>query len=104
MGSPSVVRSPAFQSAVHACQRLLPKGRPGPEASSPQAQARMLGVSACMRKHGISGFPDPTTSLPPNSAGNSAILGNGGYFLAIPKSIDTRSPAFERAATACNLR
>lgn len=104
MGSPSVVRSPAFQSAAHVCQRLLPKGPPGPEASSPQAQARMLGVSACMRKHGISGFPDPTTSLPSNSAGNSAILGGGGYFLAIPKSIDTRSPAFARAATACKLR
>jgi hypothetical protein len=104
MGSASVVRSPAFQSAAHACQRLLPKGAPGPEASSPRAQARMLGVSACMRKHGISGFPDPSTSLPSSSAGNSAILGGGGYFLAIPKSIDTRSQAFERAAAACKLR
>ncbi len=104
MGSPTVVRSPAFQSAAHACERLLPKGPPGPEASSPRAQARILAVSACMRRHGIPGFPDPTTSLPPNSAPNSAILGGGGYILAIPKSIDTRSPAFERAAAACNLR
>jgi hypothetical protein len=64
----------------------------------------MLAVSACMRKHGISGFPDPTSSLPSNSTPSSAILGNGGYFLAIPKSIDTRSPAFGRAAAACNLR
>jgi len=104
MGSASTLQSPAFQSAAHACQRLLPKGPPGPEASSPQAQARMLGVSACMRKHGISGFPDPSTSPPSSSAGNSAMLGGGGYFLAIPKSIDTRSPAFERAAAACKLR
>jgi hypothetical protein len=56
-----------------------------------------------MRKHGISGFPDPTTS-PPSNPGNSGILGHGGYYLAIPKSIDANSPAFEQAAAACNLR
>lgn len=103
MGSPSTVQSPAFQSAAHSCQRLLPKGAPGPEASSSQAQARMLEVSACMRKHGISGFPDPTTSPPSSSAGNSGIIGSGGYYLAIPNSIDTSSPEFERAAAACNF-
>jgi hypothetical protein len=104
MSSPSIVQSPAFQSAAHSCQRLLPKGPPGPEPPSGQVQARMLTVSACMRKHGISGFPDPTSSPPSNSASTSGIIGNGGYFLAIPKSIDTSSPAFEQAAAACNLR
>jgi hypothetical protein len=64
----------------------------------------MLEVSACMRKHGISGFPDPTTSPPSNPAGYSGIIGNGGYYLAIPKSIDTNTPAFEQASAACNLR
>ncbi len=103
MGSPSTMQSPAFQSAAHSCQRLLPKGPPGPEPPSPQAQARMLEVSACMRKHGISGFPDPSTSPPSNPAGNSGIIGSGGYYLAIPKSIDTSSPAFEQAAAACNF-
>jgi hypothetical protein len=102
MGSPRTIESPAFQSALRSCQRLLPKGAPGPEASSPQALARMLEVSACMRKHGISGFPDPSAS-PPSSPGNSALIGSGGYYLAIPKSIDTNSPAFERAAAACNF-
>jgi hypothetical protein len=102
MGSPRTIESPAFQSALHSCQSLLPKGAPSSEASSPQEQARILGVSACMRKHGISGFPDPSTS-PPNPAGNSAILGRGGYYLAIPKSIDTNAPAFKRAAGACNF-
>jgi hypothetical protein len=103
MGSPSTVRSPAFQSAAHSCQRLLPKGPPGPEPPSPQVQARMLEVSDCMRKHGITGFPDPTTSPPSSPAGNSAIVGSGGYYLAIPKSIDTSSSAFERAAAVCNF-
>jgi hypothetical protein len=103
LGSAAVLQSPAFQSAAHSCQRLLPKGPPGPEPPSHQAQARMLEVSACMRKHGISGFPDPTTAPPSSSAGYSGIIGNGGYFLAIPSSIDTRSPAFEQAAAACNF-
>jgi hypothetical protein len=103
MGSPRTIESPAFQSALRSCQRLLPKGAPSSEPSSPQAQARILDVSACMRKHGISGFPDPSTSPPSNPAGNGAVLGSGGYYLAIPKSIDTKSPAFERAAAACNF-
>jgi hypothetical protein len=103
MGSPSMVQSPAFQSAAHSCQRLLPKGPPGPEPPSPQAQSRMREVSACMRRHGISGFPDPTTSPPSNPAGYSGTIGNGGYYLAIPKSIDTNSPAFEQAAATCKF-
>jgi hypothetical protein len=103
MGSARTIESPAFQSAVHSCQRLLPKGPPGSGPPSGQAQARMLAVSACMRKHGISGFPDPSTSPPSSSAANSGIIGSGGYYLAIPKSIDTGSPAFERAAAACKF-
>ncbi len=103
MGSAATLQSPAFQSAMHSCQRLLPKGPPGPEPPSRQAQARMLEVSACMRKHGISGFPDPTTSPPSNRAGNSGIIGSGGYYLAIPSSIDPRSPTFEQAAASCNF-
>ena len=104
MGSASTVQSPSFQSAAHSCQRLLPKGAPSSEPPSPQAQSRMLDVSTCMRKHGISGFPDPSTSPPSSSAGNSGIIGSGGYYLAIPKSIYTSSPAFEQASAACNLR
>ena len=46
MGSPGTLESPAFQSAAHACQRLLPKGPPGPESPSGPAQTRTLGVSA----------------------------------------------------------
>jgi hypothetical protein len=103
MGSPRTIESPAFQSTLRSCQSLLPKGPPGPEPPSGQAQTRMLTVSACMRKHGISGFPDPSTSPPSNPAGNSAVIGSGGYYLAIPKSIDTNSPAFHQAAAACNF-
>jgi hypothetical protein len=102
MGSPRTIESPTFRSALHACQRLLPKGSPSSEPPSPQAQARMLAVSACMRRRGISSFPDPSTS-PPSSSGDSAILGSGGDYLAIPKSIEMSSPVFEQAALACKL-
>jgi hypothetical protein len=57
-----------------------------------------------MRKHGISGFPDPTTGSPPSpGSGDSAVLGRGGFFLAIPNSVNMRSPAFKQASQACNF-
>jgi hypothetical protein len=98
------VQSPAFQSAQRACQHLLPGGGPGAGPPSAQAHAELLQMSECMRRHGISSFPDPQSGSPPsNPAGYSAIIGRGGYFLAIPSSIDTNSPAFKQAATACKF-
>lgn len=105
IGSSSGVnpRSPAFQSAQGSCKHLLPGGGPGSGPPSPQARAQMLQIARCMRAHGISGFPDPTTTPPSGPAGYSAIMGHNGVFLAIPNSIDTRSPAFKQAAAACNF-
>jgi hypothetical protein len=56
-----------------------------------------------MRAHGISGFPDPTLAPPSSRAGYSAIRSNGVAWLAIPDSIDVRSPAFEQAAGVCKF-
>ncbi|HUB74849.1 MAG TPA: hypothetical protein VL979_12550 [Solirubrobacteraceae bacterium] len=103
MGSRRTIQSPAFQSALRSCRRLLPKGSPSSQPPSTQTRARMLAASACMRKHGIAGFPDPSASPPSSAAGNGAVLGGGGYYLAIPKSIDTSAPAFRRAAAACKF-
>jgi hypothetical protein len=98
------VQSPAFRSAQTSCKHLLPGGGPGSGPPSPQARAQLLQISQCMRRHGISNFPDPQAGSPPsNPAGYSAILGRDGYFLAIPNSIDTKSPAFRQAATACKF-
>jgi hypothetical protein len=63
----------------------------------------MLRISQCMRAHGISKFPDPTLSPPSKRAGYSEIRSNGVAWLAIPESIDVRSPAFKQAAAACKL-
>jgi hypothetical protein len=95
-------QAPAFQSAQTACKHLLPGGGPG-GPPSPQAHAQLLKISECMRQHGISSFPDPRAGSPPNPSGYNAVFGTGGYFLAIPSSIDTKSPAFRQAATACKF-
>jgi hypothetical protein len=95
--------APAFHSAQRSCTHLLPGGGPGSGSPSPQAMAQALHVSQCMRAHGISGFPDPTTRAPSNPSDYSAVMGHNGVWLAIPNSIDPQSPAFEHAAAACNF-
>jgi len=97
------VRSPAFQSAQTSCKHLLPGGGPGSAHPSAQDKAQMLRLSQCMRQHGITGFPDPTLTPPSNPADYSGVLDRNGVVLAIPTSINTRSPAFKQAATACNF-
>ncbi|HTX07600.1 MAG TPA: hypothetical protein VME22_03255 [Solirubrobacteraceae bacterium] len=97
--------SPSFQSAQKNCGKLLPGGLPGSGPPSAQAHAQLLKTSECMRAHGISDFPDPSSGSPPapGSGAYSAVMGRGGYFLAIPSSIDMQSPAFTRAAAACGF-
>jgi hypothetical protein len=98
------LQSPAVQSAQTSCKHLLPGGGPGSGPPSPQAHAQLLQLSECMRRQGISSFPDPQTGSPPsNPAGYSAIIGTGGYFLAVPSSLDPKSPAFQHAAAACHF-
>ena len=104
LGSSSEINSPAFRSAQTSCERLLSGGGSGSGPPSAQAHAQLLQISECMRRHGISSFPDPRRGSPPSSLGGySAIIGHGGYLLAIPSAIDMSSPAFRRAATACNF-
>lgn len=95
--------SPAFTAAQRTCNHLLPGGGRPTQAGGQRGLARMLRSAQCMRAHGISKFPDPTLSPPSNRAGYSDIMSNGVAWLAIPGSIDVRSPAFEHAAAACNL-
>jgi hypothetical protein len=93
--------APSFKAAQASCRKLLPGGGPGARHPSAQARAETLKMSACMRQHGVAGFPDPTLSLPSNSAGYSQISDRGGVILAIPDTINTQSPAFKQATAAC---
>jgi len=58
-----------------------------------------------MRRHGVSGFPDPTLKLPPiaNRAEYNIVEDRDGAVLAVPSTIITGSPVFKQAATACGF-
>jgi hypothetical protein len=53
-----------YQMAETACQRLLPAGGGGrfPAAEVQQLLAGMRAFSQCMRSHGVTSWPDPTTN------------------------------------------
>ena len=99
--------SPAFRAARAKCQKFLPVGlSPGTVTHpSSQALARMVRIAQCMRRHGVSSFPDPRTSIPsdPFHGGAGVISDIDGVILVFPSTIDTSSPAFVRAAAACNF-
>jgi len=96
--------SPAFQSAQGRCRKLLPGGGGTPSAqATAAAEAHLLTISRCMRAHGVTDFPDPTSTAPSSPTGYSAIMSNNGATLAIPESIDMQSPAFKQAATTCHF-
>jgi len=101
--------SPQFQAASAKCQKLMPmRGlAPGTQTHpSQQALTQMLKVAACMRRHGISDFPEPRTSIPSNIPaalhGGPGLISNiDGVVLVFPGTIDEQSPQFTRAAAAC---
>ncbi len=94
--------SPAFQAARAACAKLLPFGG-GNQHPSAQQIASARQVSECMRRHGVTGFPDPTLTPPSSPSGYSILEDRGGVILAVPSTIDPGSPGFARAAKACQF-
>jgi hypothetical protein len=101
-------QAPSFRAAQAACSHLLPGGGPGNQKPTAQAMHQMVAMSACMRAHGVAGFPDPTEakgSGPPNlnPADYSLVMVRDGIIIAIPKSIDPNSPGFQRASSVCGF-
>jgi hypothetical protein len=94
--------SPSFKAAQAHCRKLLPGGGP-PTHASASREREALQVAECMRRHGVTGFPDPTLTPPSSPAGYSIIDDQGGVVTAIPDSIDVQSPAFKQAASACGF-
>jgi hypothetical protein len=98
--------SPAFKAAQAKCQKVMPGGGllgPGTTQASTRTMARMLKVAQCMRGHGISAFPDPTTSVPSIHAGIGVVADREGAIFAIPSTIDMQSSQFTHAAAACGF-
>lgn len=81
-------KSPRFRAAQSACKHYLPNGGVAPTITAAD-QADYLKAVACMRAHGITGFPDPVFSGP-----------NGVRF-NLPASMDPNSTAFRRARVIC---
>ncbi len=81
--------SPQFQSALQACRKFLPGG--GPPAMTPAQRAEhakaMASFAACMRKHGVPGFPDPN--------------GQGLFSPESIKGLDPTSSLFQSAFKVC---
>jgi hypothetical protein len=90
-------RSPAFQAAQQACQKLLPGGGPG--HASPSEELKMLALAECMRRHGLTTFPDPTIASGGVPTGPAIVI--NGYEFKLGPGLDPQSPAFQRAMTAC---
>ena len=97
--------SPAFQAAQAKCRKLLPSGLAPGSTTHPSAQwlAHMVKVAQCMRRHGISDFPDPTTTVPSLRGFVGVISDIEGAIFVFPASLDTQSPLFKQAAAACGF-
>jgi hypothetical protein len=96
--------SPSFKAAQASCAKLMPGDGPGQHHPSEQQITQTREVSVCMRRHGVSGFPDPTLTPPSSPAGYSLLEDRGGVVLAIPDTINTASPVFKQASAACGFR
>jgi len=87
--SPDNAQSPAFRSAETSCQHLLPSP---PSESATQTQPHtvaLLAFARCLRSHGFTSFPDPTSS----GQITREMIANAG--------IDLHQPAVLQAGDAC---
>ena len=80
-------RSSQFRSAMQACKSLAPSPTP---AQQHQALETGLKFAQCMRSHGISDFPDPS------SQGGIEIHGS-----VSGSDLNPSSPRFQSAQNAC---
>jgi signal transduction histidine kinase len=86
--------------------RAQPAGFPAPGSTtrpSAQTMAYWRNVAQCMRQHGVSGFPDPTTSFPSNLPDIGEASDRDGAILVFPTTINMQSAAFMQAASGCGF-
>ena len=87
--TPSLTGSPQFAAAARACRQYAPAG-PTSEGITPAEQVDYLNAAACMRSHGIVGFPDPKFT-------------NGNVTWPIPPGMGTSSVPFRKARETCEM-
>jgi signal transduction histidine kinase len=105
-GSPNMgaIRTRRLPSSVHTAP---PLSFPAPGSTthpSAQTMAHWRTVAQCMRRHGVSGFPDPTTSFPSksNPAGLGTVSDREGAIFSILSTVE-QSSAFTQATSACGF-
>lgn len=98
--------STTYQAAQSKCQRFMGGGLPAAGASThPSAAvlATLLRDARCMRRHGISQFPDPISTMPSLTHFAGVISDRDGAILVFPASLDMQSPEFIQSAAACKF-
>jgi hypothetical protein len=89
-----VVAAISFTIAITSCgSSSNPSGAQTGTGSG--LSASLVRFSACMRSHGVPGFPDPSTTQGPNS------MGIDGYDFNLPAGVSLQSPAAETANKTC---
>ena len=81
--------TPKVRSALDACSHLLPPGRTQAAQPTRQQLAGELSFARCMRRHGVSAFPDP------DAQGNLSVE------MVEAAGIDVHSAAVLRVVQAC---
>ncbi|HEX3425529.1 MAG TPA: hypothetical protein VHT30_05315 [Acidimicrobiales bacterium] len=82
-------QTPGAASAETTTTIVAPSGSSGSVSSSETRQSEELQLAQCMRSHGVPDFPDPSA--------------NGNQLQNIANSgVDTRSPAYQSALSACH--
>ena len=95
--------SPSFEAAQTKCNKQTSGGGIVLSSVSEHQKEQLFATSRCMRSHGVPGFPDPTTTPPTNPQDYSIDEGiSSNLFVLVPNTINPSSPAFERAAKACD--
>jgi hypothetical protein len=85
--------------ALCACGSSGGSGQTAVGATTATGSASPLGLSQCMRAHGISNFPDPTQG--PGGQGLSISATPGSAALTV-QGITFSGPAFEKAQKGCS--
>jgi hypothetical protein len=65
--------------------------------------AQGIKFADCMRSHGVTGFPDPVSSLPSSPGRLELGIRSPRAVIAIPNTIDPRSPTFKQDAKVCKF-
>jgi hypothetical protein len=84
--------SPHVQTALSACDHLLPRRGGAPQETAQQTRVHteaLLAFARCLRSHGFPSFPDPTAS------------GQVTHEMLARAGIDLHQPAVVAAADAC---